>query len=248
MGQNADARLEVFAVGGDGALWHISQTAPSNGWSDWASLGQPPGVFFVSQPAVAPSGDSRLELFVVGSDGNLWHMWQTAINDGWSGWVNFGNAGVGFASESPSISSPRLAPSQDGRLELFLVGNDGALWHIWQTGWSNGWSGWFSHGSMGGGFLDSPAVAPSADDRLEVFVVAQDGELYHMWQTAVSNGWSGLVSQGNAGVGFNSSPALGRSADCRLELFIVGRDGNLWHSWQTSQSNGWADWVSLGQP
>jgi hypothetical protein len=29
----------VFARGGDGALWHSWQTAPSNGWSGWDSLG-----------------------------------------------------------------------------------------------------------------------------------------------------------------------------------------------------------------
>ena len=40
---DADGRLEVFARGTDNALWHIWQTAPSNGWSSWASLG---GVLF----------------------------------------------------------------------------------------------------------------------------------------------------------------------------------------------------------
>jgi hypothetical protein len=39
VGQNADGRIEVFARGGNGALWHIWQTAPNNGWSGWASLG-----------------------------------------------------------------------------------------------------------------------------------------------------------------------------------------------------------------
>jgi hypothetical protein len=38
--QNADRRLEVFARGVDGALIHIWQT-PSNGWSEWGSLGVP---------------------------------------------------------------------------------------------------------------------------------------------------------------------------------------------------------------
>jgi hypothetical protein len=31
--------MEVFVRGTDNALWHIWQTAPSNGWSGWNSLG-----------------------------------------------------------------------------------------------------------------------------------------------------------------------------------------------------------------
>ena len=41
-------------------------------------------------PAVVASGDRRLETFVVGSDGNLWHIWQTAASNGWSGWASHG--------------------------------------------------------------------------------------------------------------------------------------------------------------
>jgi hypothetical protein len=37
---NSDGRLEVFALGLDGALWHIWQDAAHSGpWSAWASLG-----------------------------------------------------------------------------------------------------------------------------------------------------------------------------------------------------------------
>ena len=31
--------MHVCARGSDGAVWHRWQTAPSNGWSDWYSLG-----------------------------------------------------------------------------------------------------------------------------------------------------------------------------------------------------------------
>ncbi len=48
-----------------------------------------------------------------------------------------------------------IAPDADGRLELFVVGKDGALWHLWQTAVNNGWSSWTSHGTAGGGFAIS---------------------------------------------------------------------------------------------
>jgi hypothetical protein len=33
---------------------------------------------------------SRLELFAVGTDGQLYHIWQTAVNNGWSSWHSHG--------------------------------------------------------------------------------------------------------------------------------------------------------------
>jgi hypothetical protein len=44
---------------------------------------------------LAASADGRLELMVVGNDGQLWAKWQTAVSNGWSGWASHGKpAGV----------------------------------------------------------------------------------------------------------------------------------------------------------
>ena len=56
------------------------------------------------------------------------------------------------------LGSAVLAPSGDGRLELFMFSIDGSLWHIWQTAWSNGWSGW---APFGGPFAEWPAASPA---------------------------------------------------------------------------------------
>jgi len=39
---------------------------------------------------VNQDADGRLELFVRGADGAVWHKWQTAPNNGWSGWASMG--------------------------------------------------------------------------------------------------------------------------------------------------------------
>jgi hypothetical protein len=36
---NRDTRLEIFARRVDGLVQHMWQTAPSNGWSSWESMG-----------------------------------------------------------------------------------------------------------------------------------------------------------------------------------------------------------------
>ena len=44
----------------------------------------------MGSPAVAAGADARLVNFVAGTDGALWHMWQTAPNGDWSPWFSHG--------------------------------------------------------------------------------------------------------------------------------------------------------------
>jgi hypothetical protein len=77
---NADGRLEFFARGADGAVWHQWQVAPSNGWSGWDPLGG----FILGNIAVGQNADGRMEVFVQGGDNAVWHRWQVAPSNGWS--------------------------------------------------------------------------------------------------------------------------------------------------------------------
>ena len=64
-------------------------------------------------------------------------VWQTAPNNGWSGWASLG----GIITSMPSVTI-----NADRRLEVFALGTDNALWHLWQTAPNSGWSGWASVG------------------------------------------------------------------------------------------------------
>jgi len=215
------------------ALTHAEVRAilNSTGTAVVSDTGKPVGTFLnagaaVRQASIGAVG--RLEVFVRGSDRAVWHMWQTAPNNGWSSWASMG----GWVD---IISSARNA---DGRLELFVRGSDAAVWHNWQTAPNNGWSGWASLG----GWVDRVAVAKNADGRLELFVRGSDGAVWHNWQTAPSNGWSGWSSLG----GWVDLLSIGRNADGRLEIFARGSDHALWHKWQTAPNNGWSNWEYLG--
>jgi acylphosphatase len=180
---------------------------------------------------LAQNGDGRLEVFVRGDDNAVWHIWQTAPNNGWSGWASLGG-------NIPAV--PVVFPNADLRLEVFARGDDNALWHIWQTAPNNGWSSW---ASLGGNFPGQPAVWMNADGRLEVFVRGDDNALWHIWQTAPNNGWSSWASLGG---NFPGDPVVYQNADGRLEVFVRGDDNALWHIWQTAPNNGWSSWASLG--
>ncbi|NML13645.1 C1 family peptidase [Azohydromonas caseinilytica] len=196
-------------------------------WSGWASEG---GVL-TSDIAVDNNADGRLEVFVRGTDGAVWHKWQVAPNSGWSGW----------ASEGGVITSNiAVGRNADGRLEVFVRGTDNALWHKWQVAPNSTWSGWASEGGV---LTSNITVDRNADGRLEAFVRGTDGALWHKWQVAPNGTWSGWASEGGV---LTSDIAVGRNADGRLELFVRGTDNALWHKWQVAPNGTWSGWASEG--
>src|SRR5204863_1854 len=84
--RQADGRIEVFARGNDGALWHIGQVEPNGSWGAWASLG---GVI-ESDPVVAHNADGALEVFARGADEAVYHLAQIERNAGWGIWAKLG--------------------------------------------------------------------------------------------------------------------------------------------------------------
>jgi hypothetical protein len=114
-------------VGKNGQLYHIWQTTPSGIWNSegWQSFG---GDWPGTPPVVAHNADGRFEVFLVGKNGQLYHIWQTTPSGIWNseGWQSFGG-------DWPAFVPPLPFNNQDGRLEVFLVGKNGQLYHRFQT-------------------------------------------------------------------------------------------------------------------
>lgn len=239
VGRNADGRLEVFFISQDGTLWHIWQTSPGGTWSTWASLNKSPNISFSSGTTVGENADGRLEVFNIGSDGALWHIWQTTAGGDWyNSW---------FSSGQPSASVGIFLPTgviqnEDGRLEVFALGRDDALWHIWQTLPNGKWSTWASFGTPSNvHFTTAPSVARNKDGRLEVLITGSAGDLWHIWQTSPGRAWSTFVSLGtppNTSLTPFSSPVVSENADGRLEVFAQ-TGGAFWHAWQITPGGSW---------
>ena len=169
-------------VGGTMGFFSIASAAPifwcwhgyvDSIYDDWLACQAPPtgwmslGGILTSKPAVGRNADGRLEVFARGTDNALYHIWQTAPNNGWSDWGGLGGI---------LVADPAVGQNADGRLEVFARGTDNALYHIWQTAPNNGWSDW---GGLGGILVADPAVGQNADGRLEAFGTGTDGALYH---------------------------------------------------------------------
>jgi len=133
--ENADGHLEVFAPG-NGAFCNRWQEAPnSNVWrhEGWNAKPNPEtgvGLTWL-EAALNIEGPLRnhIEVLAFADDGALWHAWQIDQPPFWSQWHSLGNP-------PPRIREGNhltIWTNQDGRLEVFAVGEDGAVWHIWQT-------------------------------------------------------------------------------------------------------------------
>jgi hypothetical protein len=273
---NADGRLEVFVPDTDGAVWHAWQTTPGagpDGWTSWASLGGR----VIGSPRVARNANGTLEVFACGTDHGVWHIWQAPSAD-WGGtWSSLGGSVMAGLFVPPVLD---VAVNDDGRLEVFIRGADGGVWHSWQPSPGAGpWSGWTSLGGapaaqlavagsgagplslivedpsgahavirqqpsadwggswipLGGPGSGRLAMVSNADGRMEAFAVGTDNAIAHAWEMSVGGPWSGWESLGGIAEGIG----VGANADGRIELFHVGLDQQAYHIWQVSPNNGW---------
>ncbi len=134
----------------------------SPAWSDWTALGGfalQPGVALAANPAAAKN------VFVLGGDGAVYRGWRSPDPSASSLLWDY------LGSPSGTQLQPGLAVGRnaDGRLEVFGLGSEGALYHAYETSVGGSWSGWYG---LEGWQLQGPvATANDADGRLEVYVV-----------------------------------------------------------------------------
>ncbi|MDB6020773.1 MAG: domain containing protein [Pedosphaera sp.] len=141
LGRNSDGRLEVFAIGNDGVAYHEYETTANTPgtWASWSSLG---GLWAVdAKPVVAADQNGALEVFLIGSTGNLYHNYQSS--GGWSGWISL------TGSFTQNIR-PSAGMNQSGKLEVFLTGPSADMQTSSETAANS--SAWSGFTSLGGGW------------------------------------------------------------------------------------------------
>ena len=237
--------MDVFVRGTDGAVWWDHYNATTSKWSGWStplggSLG---GLTPVNRaPAACSWGTDRLDVFVQGMDGALWHKAWTGTS--WSGWQSLG----GKLTSGPAATA--TAPNQIG---VFVRGTDGAVWYTHYPSTSSGWDNWTS---VGGQVYagTSPAASNFGANRIDWFVMGTDQGLYHSWKAwtagGATNGWENL-----GGILTSSPGATARIINGHnlIDAFVRGGDGDFTIVWQkssdtttTTPSTSWSDWKPIG--
>jgi hypothetical protein len=212
--RSPDGRLEVFALGNDGALWHTWQVNPQSGpWSPWYSFGGS----FSSNPVVTQNPVVNQQVFIISTDGTLYSQWQSVNLGEWSGWANLG------APSALLTGDPSVGINSDGRLEVFARGRDGNVYHIFENGLQTTWS---TFESLGCAATSNIAVVRNANNVLEIFFRGADGTLSHMWQIAPGQTWSRCFSMRTQVVG---DPFAMQDSTGSLHVFYVSTDKQLMH-------------------
>jgi len=185
-------------------------------------------------PIVANT-DGRLEIFGVGSNSDIWHIYQTAANSSWTSWIDMANGN--------SIPSPTVNRQQNGLLNAFVECGSGNVFHNFQvSGGGGAWNGW---GSQGGPSVTNLVALTNLNGKMEVFGIGNNQDVWHEYQTAVNGSWSSWfdlsgehIKGGMVGIG---------NLDGRLEVFGQGTsNGHVWHNYQTTAGGGWNGWADMG--
>jgi hypothetical protein len=238
------ASIYVFARGNDGSVYEkvispnatqITQTNNSTyKISAWVSLG---GQLAANTgPSVCSWGAGRLDLFVQGTNGAMYHKWSTNGGTSWSAWENLG----GKLTSAPGATAMGPSPSQIG---VFVAGSNGAIYYKHWTS-SSGWSGWVS---LGGQVLagTSPAAYNWGISQIGWFVTGTNNQLYQNWVTGSSQGYVTL-----GGV-LTSSPAATAKAYGYIDVFARGSTSTFAALYQISYNSPanpgvWGVWTAIG--
>lgn len=205
---NADGRVELFNVGGNGVIWHTWQTTPGGPFAPWVSRG---GAF--KAVAVTRGVSSGWHLFAINTSGALYHM---APADGIGGWTAMGN--------SPgSLTRVSAMRNGDGRVELLVCNGSGTMYHAWQTAPRGGWSGW----QQQSGLARDVAIVPRGGGYWTMYHVGMSPSVYAK-SYAGGNQWRQML-----GMGANTV-AASQNADGRQEVMCVGTNNGIYHAWQSS--------------
>ena len=172
-------RIDVFVVGGDHALYHKWYDGAT--WLPSSTGYESLGGYVIGNPTVVRSSAlatyQQLDVFALSADHALYHKWlvRSATSTAWfPSKLEYENLG-GY-----SLSDPAAVSMANGRLDVFVVGTDHALYHKYANNgsWLPSQSG---YENLGGIIVGQPIVNSRSAGRLDVFIVGTDQALYHKW-------------------------------------------------------------------
>jgi hypothetical protein len=196
------------------------------------------------------------DVFVTGTDGNVYDYHWNAAQSEWS-WQNLKTPAPGV--EVANGTSPAAVTYQGGKLweNVFVTGTDGNLYGISWNGstTSNGtpvWQNWVNAGNPGTQLASGPTAITYQGGKLwqHVFVIGSNGQLYDYDSNGINPSWvkpppgapsAGVTLTSDAAPAVIDYPEAGGAA--HLNVLVTGSDGNL-HNYYWD-GNGW-HWGTAG--
>ena len=193
----------------------------------------PSTVSAVGAPNVVSTNGTNLNLFVMGSDGNL-YIKNATDGSVWGTSASIGGANVGITAPSAIAAS--------GNMTVFARGSNGGIYST--TSAATNWTGntWTTYG--GGGLLKA-GTGPSAVNATTVFVTGTNGALYQGTLNTKSaiNVKSGNFAWLKLGGTLTSSPGA-VVTPTGVTVFVGGTNGVLYSI--TNAAGKWGPWTKIG--
>ncbi len=224
--------LRTLPTAADGsAVTELYQTA--NAWSPFAPLGRDvaedlplehtlaPDVSLVGSPALASEFYPQLDVFVLGSNHNVYLKNQPFASANELGdWTDWQSLGCCFDSDPAAVSW------SSGRTDLFVRSMDGVIaWRTWTRTAGGTWSDWTDIEEPSAGVASAPAVASSGPGRLDVFVRGNNNRLY---QRTLDGNWSDWTKVDD--LLFVGKPAAASTGKGRMDV-VAADDEQTIHHW-----------------
>jgi hypothetical protein len=137
-GLQNNGNVMLFTLDDNGFVRAISQQSPGGDWGPWsgAQLGGQPHAF-TQIAATEQKGSRGVEVWGLGSDGQIWTLFQLTPGGSWSHWE-----GPGFKGQPKTMQQIAAALENNGNVMLFSVDSDGKMWSIGQNSPGGDWGPW----------------------------------------------------------------------------------------------------------
>jgi hypothetical protein len=178
---------------------------------------------------LASWGAGRLDVFVRGTDGGLYHKYCTSVaacaqrSTGWSAWERRGTGTF--------WGKPAAVARQAGLIDVFVHGEDNYLWGI---SYNNLWGSFYQVPNLGALWGNTPASAssPAASswgvNRVDVFFRGADSRLQQKnWN---GTAWTGAIGLG--GILTGDPSAFSRLGEQRINIVAPNTDHGVRGVWR----------------
>jgi hypothetical protein len=139
------------------------------------------------------------------------------------------------------VNKITVGKNADGRLEIFALCINDAVYHRWQITPNGNWSEW---ASLDGGGIKQIVVTNYPNGALGLFGLGTDGSIWQTWQDAPNGKWTDPWTLMHEGAKFKQI-AVGKEANGALALFGIGLDDAVYGTWQLSPNGNWSQVTPL---
>jgi surface antigen len=146
----------------------------------------------------------------------------------------------GVPGTTAAVATSREA---NGALEVFLIGQNGALYTATQSGPDGSWSGYTD---LGGSWPQSDAigVGSEANGALQVFLIGENGALYTTKQTSPNGSWQSSFNSWAGTWPASDAIGVGSEANGALEVFLIGENQQLYTTMQNGPNGSWVGYYN----